>query len=136
MAVQRFTPEGMMQPTPYHHVAVGTGTRHVHVSGQVARRADATPVAPGDLAGQVAQVLRNTAVGLAWAGATFDDVLRLTFYVTAWEPGKIDAFMAGVAEVAEEVGLPTPLPPSSLIGVDYLFEPDVLVEVEATAVLD
>ncbi|MCK9868559.1 RidA family protein [Nocardiopsis dassonvillei] len=136
MAVQRFTPEGMMQPTPYHHVAVGTGTRHVHVSGQVARRADATPVAPGDLAGQVAQVLRNTAAGLAGAGATFDDVLRLTFYVTAWEPGKIDAFMAGVAEVAEEVGLPTPLPPSSLIGVDYLFEPDVLVEVEATAVLD
>ncbi|WP_444963789.1 RidA family protein [Nocardiopsis sp. M1B1] len=136
MSVQRFTPEGMMQPTPYHHVAVGTGTRHVHVSGQVARRADATPVAPGDLAGQVAQVLRNTAAGLAGAGATFDDVLRLTFYVTAWEPGKIDAFMAGVAEVAEEVGLPTPLPPSSLIGVDYLFEPDVLVEVEATAVLD
>ncbi|WP_019607578.1 RidA family protein [Nocardiopsis sp. CNS-639] len=136
MAVQRFTPEGMMQPTPYHHVAVGTGTRHVHVSGQVARRADATPVAPGDLAGQVAQVLRNTAAGLAGAGATFDDVLRLTFYVTAWEPGKIDAFMAGVAEVAEEIGLPTPLPPSSLIGVDYLFEPDVLVEVEATAVLD
>ncbi|MEU1900931.1 RidA family protein [Nocardiopsis dassonvillei] len=136
MAVQRFTPEGMMQPTPYHHVAVGTGTRHVHVSGQIARRADATPVAPGDLAGQVAQVLRNTAAGLAGAGATFDDVLRLTFYVTAWEPGKIDAFMAGVAEVAEEIGLPTPLPPSSLIGVDYLFEPDVLVEVEATAVLD
>jgi enamine deaminase RidA (YjgF/YER057c/UK114 family) len=136
MAVQRFTPEGMMQPTPYHHVAVGTGTRHVHVSGQVARRADATPVAPGDLAGQVAQALRNTAAGLAGAGATFDDVLRLTFYVTAWEPGKIDAFMAGVAEVAEEIGLPTPLPPSSLIGVDYLFEPDVLVEVEATALLD
>lgn len=136
MAVQRFTPEGMMQPTPYHHVAVGTGTRHVHVSGQVARRADATPVAPGDLAGQVAQVLRNTAAGLAGAGATFGDVLRLTFYVTAWEPGKIDAFMAGVAGVAEEIGLPTPLPPSSLIGVDYLFEPDVLVEVEATAVLD
>ncbi|ASU58304.1 RidA family protein [Nocardiopsis dassonvillei] len=136
MAVQRFTPEGMMQPTPYHHVAVGTGTRHVHVSGQIARRADATPVAPGDLAGQVAQALRNTAAGLAGAGATFDDILRLTFYVTAWEPGKIDAFMAGVAEVAEEIGLPTPLPPSSLIGVDYLFEPDVLVEVEATAVLD
>ncbi|WP_150255878.1 RidA family protein [Nocardiopsis deserti] len=136
MTVQRFTPEGMMQPAPYHHVAVSTGTRHVHVSGQIARRADATPVAPGDLAGQVAQALRNTATGLAGAGATFDDVLRLTFYVTAWEPGKIDAFMAGVAEVAEETGLPTPLPPSSLIGVDYLFEPDVLVEVEATAILD
>jgi enamine deaminase RidA (YjgF/YER057c/UK114 family) len=134
--VQRFTPEGLMQPTPYHHVAVATGTRHVHVSGQIARRADATPVAPGDLAGQVAQALRNTATALAGAGTTFDDVVRLTFYVVGWEPQKIGDFMAGVERVAEEVGLPVPLPPSSLIGVDYLFEPDVLVEVEATAVAD
>ncbi|WP_285761241.1 RidA family protein [Nocardiopsis ansamitocini] len=136
MTVRRFTPEGMMQPTPYHHVAVGTGTRHVHVSGQIARLADSTPVAPGDLAGQVAQALRATATGLAGAGATFADVLRLTFYVTEWEPERIGAFMAGVESVAEEIGLPQPLPPSSLIGVDYLFEPDVLVEVEATALLD
>ncbi|MET7274922.1 RidA family protein [Streptomyces flaveolus] len=136
MAVQHFTPEGMLRPVPYHHVAVGTGTKHVHVSGQVARRGDGTPVAPGDLAGQVAQALRNTAVGLTGAGATFADVLRLTFYVTGWAPEKIGDFMAGVEAVAEEIGLPTPLPPASLIGVEYLFEPDVLVEVEATAILD
>lgn len=136
MTVQYFTPEGMPQPVPYHHVAVGTGATHVHVSGQVARLADGTPVAPGDLAGQVAQALRNTAVGLAGAGATFADVLRLTFYVTRWSPEKISDFMAGVEAVAEEIGLPIPIPPASLIGVEYLFEPDVLVEVEATALLD
>ncbi|MFC9464138.1 Rid family hydrolase [Streptomyces coelicoflavus] len=136
MAVQRFTPYGMLQPTPYHHVAVGTGTKHVHVSGQIARRADGTPVAPGDLAGQVAQALRNTSIGLTGAGASFEDVLRLTFYVTRWSPEKIGDFMAGVESVADEIGLPLPLPPASLIGVDYLFEPDVLVEVEATALLD
>ncbi|MFF8960626.1 RidA family protein [Streptomyces sp. NPDC014894] len=136
MTVQHFTPEGMPQPTPYHHVAVGTGSRHVHVSGQVARRADGTPVAPGDLAGQVAHALRNTAVGLSGAGASFADVLRLTFYVTRWSPEKIGDFMAGVEAVADEIGLPLPLPPASLIGVEYLFEPDVLVEVEATALLD
>ncbi|WP_108990026.1 Rid family hydrolase [Streptomyces coelicoflavus] len=135
MAVQRFTPDGMLQPTPYHHVAVGTGTKHVHVSGQIARRADGTPVAPGDLAGQVAQALRNTSIGLTGAGASFEDVLRLTFYVTRWSPEKIGEFMAGVESVADEIGLPLPLPPASLIGVDYLFEPDVLVEVEATALL-
>jgi enamine deaminase RidA (YjgF/YER057c/UK114 family) len=134
--VRRFTPDGMLQPTPYHHVAVGTGTRHVHVSGQIARSADGSPVAPGDLAGQVAHALRNTARGLTGAGASFDDVLRLTFYVTQWAPEKIDAFMAGVEQVAEEIGLPRPLPPASLIGVDHLFEPDVLVEVEATALVD
>jgi enamine deaminase RidA (YjgF/YER057c/UK114 family) len=136
VTVQYFTPAGMTQPTPYHHVAVGSGTRHVHVAGQIARLADGTPVAGGDLAGQVAQALRNTATGLAGAGATFDDVLRLTFYVTDWKPEKIGDFMAGVELVAEEIGLALPLPPASLIGVDYLFEPDVLVEVEATALVD
>ncbi|MFJ2060051.1 RidA family protein [Streptomyces sp. NPDC087908] len=136
MTVQHFTPEGMVQPTPYHHVSVGTGTKHVHVSGQIARRADGSPVAPGDLAGQVAQALRNTAVGLKGAGASFADVLRLTFYVTRWNPEKIGDLMAGVEAVAEEIGLRLPMPPASLIGVDYLFEPDVLVEVEATALLD
>ncbi|WP_306368183.1 RidA family protein [Nocardiopsis sp. CC223A] len=136
MTVRHFTPEGMMQPAPYHHVAVGTGTRHVHVSGQVARAADGSPLAPGDLAGQVAHVLRNTATGLAGAGATFADVLRLTFYVTDWKPEKIGAFMEGVEKAAAELGLPQPMPPASLIGVDHLFEPDVLVELEATALLD
>lgn len=136
MSIKYFAPDGLMQPVPYHHVAVGTGTRHVHVAGQISRTADGTPVAPGDLAGQVAQALRNTATGLASAGATFSDVVRLTFYVTQWQPAKIAAFMAGIEVVAADVGLPTPMPPASLIGVDYLFEPDVLVEVEATAILD
>ncbi|MFJ8935097.1 RidA family protein [Streptomyces sp. NPDC102365] len=136
MAVQYFTPEGMLRAAPYHHVAVGTGTRHVHVSGQIARQADGTPVAPGDLAGQVAQALRNTSLGLAGAGASFADVLRLTFYVTRWNPDKIGDLMAGLEAVADEIGLRLPLPPASLIGVDYLFEPDVLVEVEATALLE
>ncbi|MEV2246123.1 RidA family protein [Streptomyces sp. NPDC049970] len=135
MPVQHFTPEGMLQAVPYHHVAVGTGTKQVHVSGQIARRADGTPVAPGDLPGQVAQALRNTSIGLAGAGASFTDVLRLTFYVTRWSPEKIGDFMAGVEAVAEEIGLQLPMPPASLIGVDHLFEPDVLVEVEATALL-
>jgi enamine deaminase RidA (YjgF/YER057c/UK114 family) len=136
MTVTLTSPASLMQHVPYHHVAVGTGTRHVHVSGQIARTADASPVAPGDLAGQVAQALRNAHRGLASAGAAFGDVVRLTFYVTDWAPAKIDAFMAGVTQVAEEIGLPLPMPPASLIGVDYLFEPDVLVEVEATAILD
>jgi enamine deaminase RidA (YjgF/YER057c/UK114 family) len=136
MTVQLSSPDALMQPVPYHHVAVATGSRHVHVAGQIARSADGSAAAPGDLAGQVAIALRNTSAGLASAGAGFGDVVRLTFYVTGWTPDKIGAFMEGVDTVAAEIGLPIPLPPASLIGVDYLFEPDVLVEVEATAVLD
>lgn len=136
MTVQLLTPEGMFQPVPYHHVSIGTGSRQVHVAGQIARDAEANHIAPGDLTGQVAQALRNTARGLACAGATFADVVRLRFFVTHWSPEKMDDFMAGLASVSDELGIPSPLPPVSLIGVDYLFEPDVLVEVEAFAVLD
>ncbi|MEU7979376.1 RidA family protein [Micromonospora sp. NPDC049081] len=136
MGVQLFSAPGMMQPVPYHHVAVASGSRHVHVAGQISRDEAGRPVATGDLRGQVAQALRNTGYGLGGAGAGFADVVRLTFYVTNWSPERIGDFMAGVEDVAGELGLPQPLPPSSLIGVDHLFEPDVLVEVEATAILD
>ena len=112
MTVRLLTPEGMLSPVPYHHVAVGTGTRHVHVAGQIARAPDGTAIATGDLAGQVAAALRNAGQGLTAAGATFGDVVRLTFYVTQWTPEKISDFMAGVEQVAQEI------------------------EVEATAILD
>ena len=136
MSVARFSPAGLQPGTPYDHVAIGTGTRHLHISGQVARSAEGEPLAAGDLAGQVAEVLRNTARALTGAGASFEDVLRMTFYVTDWAPERIAPFMDGIARVAEELELPQPLPPASLIGVDYLFEPDVLVELEVTAILD
>ncbi|MFE2756223.1 RidA family protein [Actinosynnema sp. NPDC059335] len=136
MTVQLLSPEGLFQPVPYHHVSIGTGARQVHVAGQIARDAEGNPVATGDLAGQVAQALRNTARGLAGAGASFADVVRLRFFVTRWSPDRMGAFMAGLDRVTDELAIPRPLPPASLIGVDYLFEPDVLVEVEAFAVLD
>ncbi|NNU27112.1 RidA family protein [Isoptericola sediminis] len=135
MTVTYVSPEGMTQPVPYHHVAVATGTRQVHVAGQVSRDADGQALS-ADLRGQTADALRNVAIGLAGGGASFADVVRLTFYVTGWRPDRIEDFLAGVGDVAAELGLPQPLPPSSLIGVEILFEPDVLVEVEAIAVTD
>jgi enamine deaminase RidA (YjgF/YER057c/UK114 family) len=136
MSVQFLNPEGLLQAEPYNHVSVASGIRHVHVAGQIARDADGEIVAPGDLTGQTAQALRNAARGLEGAGATFSDVVRLRFFVTGWTPDKIGAFLAGVEQVAVELGLPQPLPPTSLIGVDILNMPEYLVEVEAYAVTD
>lgn len=135
MSVTLSSPEGMLPDAPYHHVAVGVGARHVYVAGQVAHTGDSSPI-PADLTGQVAQALRNVARGLRGAGADFGDVVRLTVYVTDWEPVKIGDFMAGIEAVADEVGLPVPMPPATLIGVQALYEPEVLVEIEATAVVD
>src|SRR5690242_16554336 len=117
----------------YRQVAIATGTRQVHIAGQVAYDANGQLVAPGDLAGQVAQAYRNVAIALAAAGATFDDVVRLTFYVVDWKREKISDFLAGVERVAKELKIAPA--PASLIGVSVLFEPGVLVEIEATAVV-
>lgn len=133
MSATYLSPKGMLQPVPYHHVAIGHGSRHVHVAGQVARDEAGNPLA-SDLRGQVAHALRSTAHGLAAAEVSFQDVVRLTFYVTNWTPEKIEDFLAGINDVSAELVLPVPLPPASLIGVEYLFEPDIQVEVEATAV--
>jgi enamine deaminase RidA (YjgF/YER057c/UK114 family) len=86
------------------------------------------------LGGQAAQALRNVATALAAAGATFSDVVRLTFYVVDWKPEKLEELLAGIGGVAEELQL-VPAP-ASLIEVVSLFEPDVLVEIEATAIVD
>lgn len=134
MPVQYLSPSGMIPNTPYQHVAVGTGAHFVHVAGQVAHMPDGAPV-PVDLAGQVGQALRNVKRGLEAAGAEFSDVVRFTVYVTEWEASKMGDFMAGVESVAEEIGLQLPMPPASLIAVVQLFEPGVLVEIEATAVV-
>jgi len=134
MPVTLMNPDGLMKPDVYRQVAVATGTRQVHVAGQVAYDAEGQLVAPGDLAGQVAQAYRNVAAALAAAGATFRDVVRLTIYVVDWEREKLPDFLAGIERVREELGV-VPAP-ASLIGVSVLFEPGVLVEIEATAVVD
>jgi hypothetical protein len=58
------------------------------------------------------------------------------FFVTEWSVDQMDDFMAGVLAVAGELGIPSPMPPASLIGVEILFESGVRVEVEASAVVE
>jgi enamine deaminase RidA (YjgF/YER057c/UK114 family) len=133
MPVTFMNPDGLMKHPFYPQVAIATGTRQVHVAGQVAYDADGQLMARGDLAGQVAQAYRNVATALAATGATFSDVVRLTVYVVDWKLEKMPDFMAGFERVAQELKL-VPVP-ASLIGVSVLYDPDILVEIEATAVL-
>ncbi|MCG8923057.1 RidA family protein [Lentzea sp. CC55] len=134
MTVSLINPDDHVQVPLYHHVAVATGSRQVHVAGQVSWDENGELVAPGDLTGQVAQVYRNVVKALAAAGATFDDVVRVTWYAAGWKREMYDAFVAGVEQATEELGI-TATPPAALIGVEVLFEPGILVEAEVTAVV-
>ena len=133
MTVELSNPKNHVVVPFGHHVAVATGSRQIHIGGQVSWDENGALVAPGDLAGQVAQVYRNVAKSLESVGATFSDVVRFTWYVAGWKPEMFDAYNAGVAQARKEFDITTP--PASLIGVEILFQPEILVEAEVTAVL-
>ncbi len=133
MAIELLNPAGIPQPEHYRQVAVATGSRLVFLAGQVARTASGEPVGAGDLAAQVAQAYRNVATALAAVGGSFGDVAKVTLYVVDWSEDKLAALGEGVGRVAVELGVdPVPV---TLIPVASLAEPDLLVEVDATAVL-
>jgi enamine deaminase RidA (YjgF/YER057c/UK114 family) len=134
MAVSLINSDQHVRVPLYHHVAVATGSRQVHIAGQVSWDENGELVAPGDLAGQVAQVYRNVAKALDLAGATFHDVVRFTWYAAGWKREMYDDFQAGVEQAALEFDLASP--PAALIGVDVLFEPGILVEAEVTAIIE
>jgi len=92
-------------------------------------------VGAGDLATQVEQALRNVATGVTAAGGSFADVAKLTIFVVDWSPDKLAAIGEGVARAAGALGI-DPTKAVTLIGVAALAEPDLLVEIAATAVLD
>ena len=135
MAIELLNPEGLTKPEPYRQVAVASGSRIVFLAGQVARTATGEPVGPGDLAAQVEQAYLNVATALAAVGGSFDDVAKLTLYLVDWSEEKMAALGAGVARAAAQLGV-DPVKPVTLIPVTALGEPDLLVEVDATAVLE
>lgn len=134
MTIQLLNPDGIPKPDAYRQVAVATGTRLVFLAGQVARTAEGEPVGAGDLAAQVEQAYLNVATALAAVGGSFADVAKITLYVVDWQPEKLAALGEGVGRVATRLGV-DPFRPVTLISVDKLTEPDLLVEVDATAVL-
>ncbi|MEU5879022.1 RidA family protein [Spirillospora sp. NPDC047279] len=135
MAVTLINPDGLPKPDVYRQMSVATGSKLVFLAGQVARDADGRKVGEGDLAAQVEQAYLNIGTALAAIGATFDDVAKLTVYIVDWTPDKLPQLGEGVARAAAKLAV-DPVKPITLLGVAALGEPDLLVEVEATAVVD
>lgn len=135
MTVELLNPEGLPKPDMYRQVAVASGSRTVYLAGQVARNADGEPVGTGDLAAQVEQAYLNVATALGAVGGSFDDVVKLTLYFVDWTADKLPELGAGVGRAAAKIGADL-IKPVTLLSVSALGEPDLLVEVDAVAVLD
>ena len=120
-------PEGVAPGNGYSHVVTGTG-QWVAISGQVALDADGKFVGVGDPAAQAEQVFANLERCLATVGATFDDVVKLTYFVT--DIGHLPA-----VRTVRDKYLPGPKPASTAVQVAALFSPDALLEIEAFAIV-
>ncbi|MEV5311989.1 RidA family protein [Streptomyces sp. NPDC052610] len=121
-------PDGVAPAAQYSHVVMGTG-RFVAISGQLPLDESGALVGRDDPSAQAHQVFANLRRCLAAAGATWDDVVKLTYYVT--DVSHLPAIRAArAAHLADDR-----LPAASAVQVAALVRPEFLMEVEAFAVV-
>lgn len=125
-------PPGLAKPGGFTHIVRSTGNAVLHVAGQVAYDSEGNIVGVGDLAAQVEQVYRNIDTALAAFGASLKDVVKTTIFLRDLTPEKIATIRRVRAGFLSE----TEPPASTLIGVQALAKPELMLEVEAVAILD
>ncbi|GIJ45387.1 hypothetical protein Val02_22730 [Virgisporangium aliadipatigenens] len=114
----------------YHQGEVVAGqTRTLFCAGQAAMGGDGKPRHAGDMAAQVASSLDNLAAVLDGAGMSLANLVRLTVYTT-----DVDLLLAHYGVLAARLGAAGAAPPTTLLGVTRLAIPDLMVELEGTAV--
>ncbi|MDQ0685164.1 enamine deaminase RidA (YjgF/YER057c/UK114 family) [Streptomyces achromogenes] len=121
-------PDGVAPGKGYSHVVVGEG-RLVVISGQVALDEHGNVVGNGDAAAQAGQVFENLRRCLAAGGATFAEVAKFTFYVT-------DVAILPEVRAVRDAHIDTARPPASTaVQVAALYRPELMLEVEALAII-
>ncbi len=115
----------------YRQVSVATGGRLIHLAGQVGTDEQGR-VVDGGLAAQAERAMLNVGLALEAAGASEADLVKLTVYVVGWEPSRFPELGAGL--LAAGAARPRPPVPITLLGIQGLFEPAMLVEIEGIAV--
>jgi enamine deaminase RidA (YjgF/YER057c/UK114 family) len=129
---QFLNPTSLNPPNGFSHVVTATSGKTVYVSGQVSVNEKAEVVGKGDFRAQVEHTFENLKTALAAAGATFRDVVKVTYFVVDLKPEHVPV----VREVRRKYLDPDRPPASTLVGVPALAAPDWLIEVEVVAVID
>ena len=129
--VQLINPETVATPRGYSHAAVIDlgNCKMVIMSGQVAFDPKGNLVCPNDIAKQTEQVFRNIKSIVEAAGGKMDHLVKLGYFTT-------DVTRIADVRTIRDQFINTKTPPAStLVQVNKLFREDVLIEIEATAII-
>jgi enamine deaminase RidA (YjgF/YER057c/UK114 family) len=121
-------PDTMPKPFGYSQVVEVRGGRTVYVAGQVPLDASGQLIGEGDFPAQVRQAFENVRLALEAVGMTFDNVVKLQFFLTDV------ANLPQVRAIRDEYVNTASPPASTSVEVSALFRPGVLFEVDAIAV--
>jgi enamine deaminase RidA (YjgF/YER057c/UK114 family) len=125
-------PKELNQPKFYTHAVAAEGARKlVYVSGQVSWDAAGAVVGKGDMRAQSEQVFGNVTAALKAAGAGWGDIVKMNGYMVGMNAERVTAYR----EVRQRFLKEGALPASTLVGVEALVHPDLLLEVEVIAAL-
>ena len=111
----------------YSHAAQAGNT--LYIAGQIARNLQGDVVGIGDIEAQANQVFTNLANILKEAGGNLGQIVKMTTLLTHSD------YIGGYRAVRNRF-FQEPFPPNTLIVIDSLAMPELLIEVEAIAVLD
>ncbi len=129
-AIRFVNPDGLFKPSTFTQITVTRGERVVLISGQTARDEMSQIVAIGDVQRQTEKAIENLRIAVESVGGSMADIAKITTYIVNLQPE--DRLWIGKM-VREK--FPTP-PAHTLIGISALAAPELLVEIEAIAVLD
>ena len=130
MAAEVVNPWTWQEPYGFvHGNVVPAGARTLYVAGQASTDDEGRPVHAGDMLAQVRRSLENVETVLGAAGMTLADVVRMNFFTT-----DVDAFFEAHDLLVQRYAEAGCRPASTLLGVARLAFPEMLVELEATAV--
>jgi 2-iminobutanoate/2-iminopropanoate deaminase len=109
-------------------VRVDNPSTLIFVSGQLSRDADGNLVGPGDMSEQTRQAIRNIRTVLEASGGSLEDIVSITVYTT--DMREFQKIVKARVEFFKEN-----LPTSTIVEINHLSEPGLLIELQAIAAL-